>query len=783
MTPLHAWALVGAAVGVALPIVIHLLTRPRGQRRALPSYRFLVKGANESGRRGKLRAVLILTARALGLVCLALGFARIARHSASAGSSVVSHDKRKVIVLDCSLSMRAVVDGVSMFDRARVLAQKELEGGGVRAADLIFAAQKASPVFGVTSTNLMALHDEVSKARALPQSLDATAAIESAAHSLSGLSEDDFKHCEVVIITDLQRGNWTNVKFSALPKDIPVRMLGVSLDSSSGKDDPSLKFSSLGSRKISMAPANTAILKAHMSSLTESGAAAFAVADIANHGSQVADLDVKMVFDGRTWSRRISVAAGKVESCSMELNDIQPGWKRGYFNISAHSGVPDALADDDRYPLCAYVRSSRQISLVSLESQKQVGGPAYFLERGLCASPDSTVRVSRVVPAQLEGDLDESISRSDLIAIVNCGVLTDAQAAGLARRLSSGTPLLFITQLNTDADNLRVLQTALAGALRLPVEFQPYRGANPGKANGLSEMFGAKAAASGGRFLLSVNSERRPFKIFGDSFTRFSQSLRLTDALASTARVDPGVDEGAILAKYSDGSAALVLTSVAAGRLAVLNMSVGGQGPHLGTHPIFVPLIQELCQELLEADADRGTRIGRCGAAFTLPVKVSRNAMSQMNSESQGQTTAAAHDTQVEWRVLRGDGTELPLGAFLSSRKQVGVEGAPMLRTDAGGTVLEWTSAGEPDAYFIERRGHVEAGFTIVPPTEEESDLSVLDPEILTQRLAQDRKLTVVGMRESQRSTDQGSETFDTFFLAAVGCLFLELMLLKVFKS
>ena len=50
MTPLHLWALGGAAFGAALPVLIHLLTRPRGLRRALPTFQFLSQSANFSTR-------------------------------------------------------------------------------------------------------------------------------------------------------------------------------------------------------------------------------------------------------------------------------------------------------------------------------------------------------------------------------------------------------------------------------------------------------------------------------------------------------------------------------------------------------------------------------------------------------------------------------------------------------------------------------------------------------------------------------------------------------------
>src|SRR5205823_2281478 len=122
--------------------------------------------------------------------------------------------------------------------------------------------------------------------------------------------------------------------------------------------------------------------------------------------------------------------------------------------ISAGVG-PDALPDDDKFPICINVRGGRQIALVTTERDGELGGPAFFLERGLSASPDSSVKVTRYQPGRLEGELDDALLRSDLLAIVNCGRLADTQTAAIGKLVSSGVPVLYVTQFNADADNLK----------------------------------------------------------------------------------------------------------------------------------------------------------------------------------------------------------------------------------------------------------------------------------------------------------------------------------------
>ena len=65
-----------AAAAVAVPVLIHLLLRPRARRVEIGSVRFLKLALRESTRRRKLRRWLLLALRAAAVLLLALLFAR-----------------------------------------------------------------------------------------------------------------------------------------------------------------------------------------------------------------------------------------------------------------------------------------------------------------------------------------------------------------------------------------------------------------------------------------------------------------------------------------------------------------------------------------------------------------------------------------------------------------------------------------------------------------------------------------------------------------------------------
>lgn len=745
MTPLHVWALAGAAGAAALPVAIHFLTKPRGTRQPLPGFRFLLESLNQTARRNRLRNFLVLLVRTLAVVLIALAFARfIERSNANVPGADPGQRNGKVIVLDCSLSMHAASEGTLLFDRARSLATKELGRGDLAEADLVFAAQGARAVFGKLSANLTALRDEMAGARPLPQALDATAALDTAARSLAGLSAEDLKSREVVIISDLQRSNWTKASFARLPKGAPVRIVSVQ-----------------GHEPL----ANIAIVRAGVSGMAEAGAPILTAADVANFGTASASATLELSFDGRTWSKKLELAPGAVESVPFEIPASLPGWRHGAFQLTCDSPLLDALREDNRYPLCVNVRKAREIALITTERAADVGGPAFFLERGLRASPDATVNVTRFTPAQLEGELDAALWRSNVVAVIQCGRLSDSQSTGLAKLLSGGVPILYAAQFSADADNMKSLEVTLGSALRLPVEFQVLKSGGTAS-GGSSALFGNRPAArdSGNkRFLVTVNVERRPFKVFGDAVARFTQGMALNGGLASSLRGDAGLDTESILASYSDGSAALVITRVAAGRLAVLNMPIGAAGQHLAAFPIFVPLIQELCADLVEGGSERGQGGAVCGMPFSLAIP--------RWADLGGGTTGAS--PAKNYRLERPSGEPVSIKG----------DNAPAFRTEGGNTVFGWSAAGEPGAYLIRRGDEVIAGFTVTPPFADESNLAALDHDVLTQRLAQDRTVSVVSADKLADRDDSDKEHFHFFFIAALGLVIAELGILKAFRT
>src|SRR5436309_3196105 len=139
MNLLHPWALGVGAAAIALPILIHWLTKPRPVTVPLSTLRFVREAVRQRRARYRLRDLLILLLRAAAVVLLAWAFARPLAGSKplvaeSAGEAV------RVVILDRSQSMAAASHGVQAFERARPAAAKHLAYAPGLRGNLILAA-------------------------------------------------------------------------------------------------------------------------------------------------------------------------------------------------------------------------------------------------------------------------------------------------------------------------------------------------------------------------------------------------------------------------------------------------------------------------------------------------------------------------------------------------------------------------------------------------------------------------------------------------------------------
>jgi len=105
-----------AALAALVPLIIHLLHRQRAKIQVFPSLEFLRKMMRKKTRRFQLKQILLLIARMLLLLFIALA---LARPTITGGRAVKSHlPTTAVFILDDSFSMQRHEEGGRLFDQA-----------------------------------------------------------------------------------------------------------------------------------------------------------------------------------------------------------------------------------------------------------------------------------------------------------------------------------------------------------------------------------------------------------------------------------------------------------------------------------------------------------------------------------------------------------------------------------------------------------------------------------------------------------------------------------------
>jgi hypothetical protein len=201
--------LIGAAA-VAIPIVLHLLTRDAAPRVPFSAVRFLQRVPSEDSRR-RLRELLLLALRVAALLLLAVAFARpfLTNAEALSGAGVT------VVALDTSFSM----GGPGRFDRARRLARDAAAGARGPVGVIAFSdtAEIVAPVGGTRGEAVAAIDR-------LQPGFGATryaAALRLSAEQIVGARG------RIVLVTDLQKQGWDVSPEAVLPRGATVEILDV----------------------------------------------------------------------------------------------------------------------------------------------------------------------------------------------------------------------------------------------------------------------------------------------------------------------------------------------------------------------------------------------------------------------------------------------------------------------------------------------------------------------------------------------------------------------------
>ncbi len=552
---LHPWAIAVGLAAAALPIAIHLLTKPRPVLMPLSTIRFVREVLRQRRARHRLRDFLVLATRTLAVLLIAAAIARprfgeqALVRDAEAGSGV------RIILLDASQSMAAVAHGTEGIERARTAAASYLRYRPGLRANLIVAAASARAVFPDASYNLEALRRELSNAKALPERLDTQRAVTLAAEMLSKGSDSQGVR-ELVVLSDFQRSNWSQVDLSAIPADTRIQFETV---------------------REGDTPANLALLRAGVRGRVTQGATAALEVEVGNFSAAACPVTVEVALGDAVFRLGGICPAGRRTTISEEIQWPQSGWQIGEARLV---DIADALTADNSRPIAFEVRGKPLFALVTRESAAERLTSSHYLDCALVPDANKDDRASgkivRIDPQQPDR---QTLAAADLIVLDHPGKLPAETVEFVAGLLRRGRASIYVAAEPIDAGNLRSLSNLLGAGLRLPVEF----------------LADATDTERSGLFLTSVRNDTAPFSVLAENAAKITGQLRFAGGLNTRKLTDALEDD--VLATYNDGSACLVLSGSDAGSLAVLNADLTRS--NFPKTEAFVPIIEELVVRLL----------------------------------------------------------------------------------------------------------------------------------------------------------------------------------------
>lgn len=243
LSPFLLWFLAAASV----PVIIHLLNKRRHKTVQWAAMQFLLKATRESRGKKKLRHILILTCRALGIAALAFAAARpIVSGLLGWGAGTID---TVVFILDRSASMELRSGDGQAAKRELVLQKVRDAMADIGNPRLVLIDSANGKPQEVPTPDVLG---EISATAATDSAADIPTLVSAAAETLSTGSG----RSEIWLASDLQNSNWqpedkerwaaARASLAALPQKAALRVLSLTGDAA-----PNVSLRLIGSRRSS----------------------------------------------------------------------------------------------------------------------------------------------------------------------------------------------------------------------------------------------------------------------------------------------------------------------------------------------------------------------------------------------------------------------------------------------------------------------------------------------------------------------------------------------------
>lgn len=432
-------AFLAATAAVAVPILIHLLLRPRARRVEIGTVRFLQRALRDSTRRRKVRRWVLLALRVAAVLLLALLFARpyLRGHAAD------GRDREVILLIDQSCSMSARQAGGTLFTRALEAAAKVLnELPDSTAVQLAFFDAR-----GVTPAPEPRIDPGQEPGHG---GTDYTPALRWARDQMALSSRPERM---VYLFSDFQRVRQSGDSFDGFPPGVGLQLIEI------GR--PPIR--------------NLAVARVGATNTVLRGKEPLVVrAQIRNAGPFAANnVSVRLTLDGpapvRQQVQTVTVSARAYHEAAFEVPIEKPGIYTGRIELI---GDDEFLADDQHWLALDARPPDRLLLLDGQPGFSVYGNETYYLQMALrLRLADKDAPLTPYEPARLawgEGSTLPDLSPFRVVVPCNVARMSDGDLAALRTFVSRGGALLVFTGARVGPEGYAAWERA--GLLPVTVE-------------------------------------------------------------------------------------------------------------------------------------------------------------------------------------------------------------------------------------------------------------------------------------------------------------------------
>lgn len=523
-------------LGVAVPLIVHLVHKERKEAIAFPSLMFVEKAPYQHSRRQRIRDWILFLVRAFAIILLAAAFARPYFAARSLVGAALGGAREVVVLLDRSFSMRYG----SRWQAAREAAMKSLGATGERDHwNLIPFDTRASLVNDATG-------DRASRRAALDSvtTTDAgTRLAPAVALARRILGASTLPHKELLIVSDFQSSSWD------LGDDVemPVGTTLSTVDVSGGEvRDRSVRAVETR-REAVVGKAPTADDRVVVA------------ARVVNVGPAAKGVGIALEINGREVERkRVDLPADGGSTVAFAPVPVVAGGAPARVVLDA-----DTLPGDDAHYFI--LERSPTVGVLLIDHVDSPADRGLFVARALGigdhpAFDIRAVRSDRVTARDLEG--------RSLVVLNDAGLPRGLGSAALSTFVRAGGGLLVALGEHTSAR-----EWPAAGKELLP-----------GDIGNAVDRLGAQGAVLG-----YLDRAHPALSVFGASrsgdlsVARFFRYRQLQAA------------EG-VMARFDDGAPALVEKRLGGGRILIWTSGFDGYWNDLPRQAVFLPFLHQLAQ-------------------------------------------------------------------------------------------------------------------------------------------------------------------------------------------